>query len=179
MAFKVTCLLSLVALVLLSREILAVSMKLQSETSVFLEKEKLLLSDFFRMGRSINIPDKLKEINFLVSQEHILIKDFLKKIKLAAFHHKTVEPNRAYTKAPGPHGLTCPNTPSVSVLKFLGRICEDCYSLYRDFDVFEMCRSDCFTSQYFSGCMNVMLVSKSTRTKAAAMVSKLNLARRM
>ena len=36
--------------------------------------------------------------------------------------------------------LGCKSKPSLRILKYLGRICEDCYSLYRDADVFQMCR---------------------------------------
>ena len=44
---------------------------------------------------------------------------------------------RLVTEAPG---LGCDLQPSVAQQKFLDRVCEDCYSLYRDFDVFHMCR---------------------------------------
>ena len=40
--------------------------------------------------------------------------------------------------------------------------------------IFICLRSECYTSPYFSGCMNVMLVGKSTRSRAADMVRKLN-----
>ena len=36
--------------------------------------------------------------------------------------------------------LGCKTNPSLRILKFLGRICEDCYSIYRDADVFQLCR---------------------------------------
>ena len=36
--------------------------------------------------------------------------------------------------------LGCEQQPSLRTLKFLGRICEDCYTIYRDVDVFQMCR---------------------------------------
>lgn len=54
------------------------------------------------------------------------------RVKVAAAAEK-----RLVTEAPG---LGCDLRPSVAQQKFLDRVCEDCYSLYRDFDVFHMCR---------------------------------------
>ena len=53
----------------------------------------------------------------------------------AAFHHHA---DRLITEDPRDTG--CVRKPSVSVLKFLDRVCEDCYKLYRDVDVYQMCR---------------------------------------
>ena len=36
------------------------------------------------------------------------------------------------------------------------------------------CRSDCFNNRFFLGCMDVMMVSKRTRSKAASFVSMIN-----
>ena len=54
------------------------------------------------------------------------------RVKVAAAAEK-----RLVTEEPG---LGCDLQPSVAQQKFLDRVCEDCYSLYRDFDVFHMCR---------------------------------------
>ena len=54
------------------------------------------------------------------------------RVKVAAAAEK-----RLVTEEPG---LGCDLRPSVAQQKFLDRVCEDCYSLYRDFDVFHMCR---------------------------------------
>jgi len=72
------------------------------------------------------------------------------------------------------NSLGCSSSPSLRILKYLDRICDDCYMLYRDSDVYQLCRSDCFSSRFFLGCMDVMMVSKSTRTKAAKFVSLIN-----
>ena len=53
----------------------------------------------------------------------------------AAFHHHS---DRLITEDPRDTG--CARKPSVSVLKFLDRVCEDCYKLYRDVDIYTMCR---------------------------------------
>merc|ERR1711976_424495 len=70
--------------------------------------------------------------------------------------------------------LGCSASPSLRVLKYLDRICDDCYMLYRDPDIYQMCRSDCFNNRFFLGCMDVMMVSKVTRHKAAGFVSMIN-----
>jgi len=72
------------------------------------------------------------------------------------------------------NSLGCSSSPSLRILKYLDRICDDCYMLYRDSDVYQMCRSDCFSSRFFLGCMDVMMVSKGTRTKAAKFVTLIN-----
>ena len=38
--------------------------------------------------------------------------------------------------------LGCKSHPSLRILKYLGRICEDCYNIYRNADVFQMCRQE-------------------------------------
>merc|ERR1711976_844532 len=70
--------------------------------------------------------------------------------------------------------LGCSASPSLRVLKYLDRICDDCYMLYRDPDIYQMCRSDCFNNRFFLGCMDVMMVSKVTRHKAAGFVNMIN-----
>jgi len=64
--------------------------------------------------------------------------------------------------------------PPLRMVKYLDRICEDCYLLYRDPDIYSMCRSGCYSTNFLSGCMDVIMVSKSTRSKAANFVSLLN-----
>jgi len=70
--------------------------------------------------------------------------------------------------------LGCSAAPSLRVLKYLDRICDDCYMIYRDTDVYQMCRSNCYNNNFFLGCMDVMMVSKVTRSKAANFVNMIN-----
>ena len=70
--------------------------------------------------------------------------------------------------------LGCSAAPSLRILKYLDRICEDCYMIYRDPDVYTMCRNGCFNNRFFLGCMDVMMVSKKTRSRAASFVSMIN-----
>ena len=70
--------------------------------------------------------------------------------------------------------LGCSAAPSLRILKYLDRICEDCYMIYRDPDVYTMCRNGCFNNRFFLGCMDVMMVSKKTRSRAASFVNLIN-----
>jgi len=70
--------------------------------------------------------------------------------------------------------LGCSATPSLRVVKYLDRICNDCYMIYRDPDLYPMCRSNCYKNSYFLTCMDVMMVSKMTRHKAAGFVNMIN-----
>ncbi|XP_023346951.1 ion transport peptide isoform X2 [Eurytemora carolleeae] len=68
----------------------------------------------------------------------------------------------------------CTSPPSLQMAKFLDRICEDCYRLYRDIDVYQMCRSGCYGSEYFLNCMNSIMVSTSTKSKAVHFLNLIN-----
>jgi len=70
--------------------------------------------------------------------------------------------------------LGCSATPSLRVVKYLDRICNDCYMIYRDPDLYPLCRSNCYKNSYFLTCMDVMMVSKMTRHKAAGFVNMIN-----
>jgi len=50
---------------------------------------------------------------------------------------------------------------------FLNRVCEDCFSLYRDPEIYSVCRGDCFGSMYFAGCMQSLMVDQETQGRAA------------
>ena len=48
------------------------------------------------------------------------------------------------------NSLGCSSSPSLRILKYLDRICDDCYMLYRDSDVYQLCRLSCkFTKFQF------------------------------
>merc|ERR1712126_414783 len=74
------------------------------------------------------------------------------------------------------HGnsLGCRVEPSLRITKYLDRICDDCYMLYRDHEIHQMCRSDCYSSTFFGVCLDVMMVSKETRRKAARLTKMIN-----
>ena len=69
-----------------------------------------------------------------IAHHHIMITEFFKTVKLS------VSQNDRLSIREGETDLGCVKHPSVAAMKFLERICEDCYKIYRDFDIFHMCR---------------------------------------
>eukprot|EP00091_Calanus_sinicus_P024253 TRINITY_DN8593_c0_g1_i1.p1 TRINITY_DN8593_c0_g1~~TRINITY_DN8593_c0_g1_i1.p1 ORF type:complete len:121 (+),score=30.51 TRINITY_DN8593_c0_g1_i1:409-771(+) len=60
----------------------------------------------------------------------------------------------------------CDGTLDLKTFLFMNKMCEDCFSLYRDSDIYSACRSGCFSSPYFQSCMESLLVDKDTKGKA-------------
>ncbi|GBN04259.1 Ion transport peptide-like [Araneus ventricosus] len=42
----------------------------------------------------------------------------------------------------------------------LDRVCEECYQLYRESDVHTTCRSNCFKNEFFTQCVDALLLRK-------------------
>jgi len=53
--------------------------------------------------------------------------------------------------------LSCKGTYQPALLSQLDRICDDCYQLYKAPEIHFMCRSDCFTTPAFKGCLDALL----------------------
>ncbi|XP_044740704.1 ion transport peptide-like isoform X1 [Chrysoperla carnea] len=49
--------------------------------------------------------------------------------------------------------LQCKGVYDRSLFARLDRICEDCYNLFREHQLHRLCREQCFTSDYFVGCV--------------------------
>ncbi|RWS28574.1 Ion transport peptide-like protein [Leptotrombidium deliense] len=41
----------------------------------------------------------------------------------------------------------------------LDRVCDDCYQLYRDDDLHQLCRKNCFKNDYFKKCIEALLLT--------------------
>ncbi|XP_039277956.1 ion transport peptide-like isoform X2 [Nilaparvata lugens] len=54
--------------------------------------------------------------------------------------------------------IQCKGVYDKSIFARLDRICEDCYNLFREAQLHSLCRRDCFTSDYFKGCIDVLLL---------------------
>ncbi|KAL1462380.1 hypothetical protein WDU94_014218 [Cyamophila willieti] len=52
--------------------------------------------------------------------------------------------------------IQCKGVYDKSIFARLDRICEDCYDLFRAPQIHTLCRKDCFTSDYFKGCVDVL-----------------------
>ncbi|KAG7199547.1 hypothetical protein KM043_014158 [Ampulex compressa] len=54
--------------------------------------------------------------------------------------------------------LQCKGIYDKSIFARLDRICEDCYNLFREPQLHHLCRKECFTTEYFKGCVDVLLL---------------------
>ena len=91
--------------------------------------EKISLPDLFHVVR------QRKERKISELSQKLTIPEFLQIVKQASRNDERYDIHDEDESH-----LGCGHRPTVSTMKFLDRICEDCYSLYRDFDVYHMCR---------------------------------------
>ncbi|XP_014213118.1 crustacean hyperglycemic hormones A* isoform X2 [Copidosoma floridanum] len=54
--------------------------------------------------------------------------------------------------------IQCKGVYDRSLFARLDRICEDCYNLFREPQLHTLCRKNCFTTDYFKGCLDVLLL---------------------
>ncbi|KAI9564886.1 putative ion transport peptide-like precursor [Daphnia sinensis] len=55
--------------------------------------------------------------------------------------------------------INCKGLYDKSIFARLDRICQDCYSLYREPELHTLCRKNCFTTNYFKGCLDALLIN--------------------
>ncbi|XP_044746445.1 ion transport peptide-like [Coccinella septempunctata] len=55
--------------------------------------------------------------------------------------------------------IQCKGVYDKSIFARLDRICEDCYNLFREPQVHSLCRRNCFTTDYFKGCLDTLQLS--------------------
>ncbi|XP_054278291.1 ion transport peptide-like isoform X2 [Macrosteles quadrilineatus] len=56
------------------------------------------------------------------------------------------------------YDLQCKGVYDKSIFARLDLICDDCYNLFREPQLHQLCRKDCFTSDYFKGCIEALLL---------------------
>ncbi|XP_054278289.1 ion transport peptide-like isoform X1 [Macrosteles quadrilineatus] len=56
------------------------------------------------------------------------------------------------------YDLQCKGVYDKSIFARLDLICDDCYNLFREPQLHQLCRKNCFTSDYFKGCLDVLLL---------------------
>ncbi|XP_075981488.1 ion transport peptide isoform X2 [Anticarsia gemmatalis] len=49
--------------------------------------------------------------------------------------------------------LECKGVYDAAIFARLDRICDDCFNLFREPQLYTLCREKCFTTPYFKGCM--------------------------
>ncbi|XP_015607013.1 ion transport peptide isoform X2 [Cephus cinctus] len=54
--------------------------------------------------------------------------------------------------------IQCKGVYDKSLFARLDRICEDCYNLFREPQLHSLCRQDCFSTQYFTSCVQALLL---------------------
>ncbi|XP_017875689.1 mucin-2 isoform X2 [Ceratina calcarata] len=54
--------------------------------------------------------------------------------------------------------IQCKGIYDKSIFARLDRICEDCYNLFREPQLHQLCRQDCFGTQYFTSCIQALLL---------------------
>ncbi|XP_060818866.1 uncharacterized protein LOC132908669 isoform X2 [Bombus pascuorum] len=54
--------------------------------------------------------------------------------------------------------IQCKGIYDKSIFARLDRICEDCYNLFREPQLHQLCRQNCFGTQYFSSCVQALLL---------------------
>ncbi|XP_065345449.1 CHH-like protein isoform X2 [Cloeon dipterum] len=58
--------------------------------------------------------------------------------------------------------IQCKGVYDKSIFARLDRICEDCYNLFREPQLHSLCRSECFSTDYFWGCVQSLLLVDET-----------------
>ncbi|CRK97549.1 CLUMA_CG010937, isoform A [Clunio marinus] len=52
--------------------------------------------------------------------------------------------------------IDCKGVFNKSIFFRLDRICEDCYSLFREVELHSLCKKQCFTTEFFKGCLEAL-----------------------
>jgi len=66
----------------------------------------------------------------------------------------------------------CRGKYDTSIYTQLDNICEDCYNLYKEADVHQLCRADCFSSSYFQTCLQALLLEEGRFINMAQIIGK-------
>ncbi|XP_065167815.1 ion transport peptide isoform X2 [Atheta coriaria] len=59
--------------------------------------------------------------------------------------------------------IQCKGVYDKSIFARLDRICEDCYNLFRETNLHSSCRRECFSTTYFTGCLEALLLTEDKR----------------
>ncbi|XP_018327509.1 CHH-like protein isoform X2 [Agrilus planipennis] len=74
--------------------------------------------------------------------------------------------------------IECKGVYDKSIFARLDRICEDCYNLFREPELHSLCRSRCFSTQYFDGCLET-LIRTDEKEEFARMIDYIGKKKRM
>jgi len=66
----------------------------------------------------------------------------------------------------------CRGKYDTSIYTQLDNICEDCYNLYKEADVHQFCRADCFSTSYFQRCLQALLLEEDRFLNMVQIIGK-------
>ncbi|XP_043214101.1 CHH-like protein [Amphibalanus amphitrite] len=53
--------------------------------------------------------------------------------------------------------LRCRGVFDIVVFRELNGVCQECFTIYKEPELYGLCRSECFSTQYFQGCLQALL----------------------
>ncbi|XP_050075920.1 ion transport peptide-like isoform X1 [Anopheles maculipalpis] len=65
-------------------------------------------------------------------------------------------PHHSIVKRSSFFDIECKGQFNKQIFYRLDRICEDCYSLFREPQILSFCKKQCFTTDYFKGCIDAL-----------------------
>ncbi|XP_023328149.1 ion transport peptide [Eurytemora carolleeae] len=80
--------------------------------------------------------------------------------------------NSAQSKRNSGMPEVCRGRYDAAIFTQLENICEDCYNLYKEPDVHQLCRSECFGSSFFKQCLEALLMVEDEYVNMAEIIGK-------
>uniref|UniRef100_T1DFN0 Putative crustacean chh/mih/gih neurohormone family n=1 Tax=Psorophora albipes TaxID=869069 RepID=T1DFN0_9DIPT len=69
-------------------------------------------------------------------------------------------PHHSVAKRSSFFDIDCKGQFNKAIFYRLDRICEDCYSLFREPQILSFCKADCFGSEYFLACVEALFLDE-------------------
>ncbi|KXJ74616.1 hypothetical protein RP20_CCG013273 [Aedes albopictus] len=73
-------------------------------------------------------------------------------------------PHHSVAKRSSFFDIECKGQFNKAIFYRLDRICEDCYSLFREPQILSFCKKSCFTTDYFRGCLDALQLTDEIET---------------
>ncbi|EDS41010.1 ion transport peptide [Culex quinquefasciatus] len=73
-------------------------------------------------------------------------------------------PHHSVAKRSSFFEIDCKGQFNKQIFYRLDRICEDCYSLFREPQILSFCKKQCFTTDYFRGCIDALQLTDEIET---------------
>jgi len=66
----------------------------------------------------------------------------------------------------------CQGRLALSKFAKVNQICEECHSLFKELEVYRLCRADCFGTKFYYGCMEVLLVEEDLKKQVSSILEE-------